>query len=221
MDEINLRELIEGSVEKGIKGFLENEDLFRNDITNIDDGDIYNEFSLQHELGIFLRDKLKDKGFKVQFERNTKWFNDKECVKSEMDIVIFDGRDKKTKRYAIELKFPTNGAAPRRMYQFVEDIKFMEQVKHELNFTQTYCLTLVSDLADGDDFWKEKKKKEGIYQYFRGNAPTPIKGTIKNPIKVKEGTKSKISPYFEIIKERKIKWVQIKDTSFHYYLLVI
>ncbi len=221
MAEINLRDYIEGSKEKGIKGFLEKEDLFRKDITNIDDGDIYNEFSLQHELGIFLRDKLKDDGVKVQFERNTRWFNDRECVKSEMDIVVFDGRDERSKRYAIELKFPTNGAAPRRMYQFVEDIKFMEQVKHELGFTQTYCLTLVSDLADGDDFWKVKKSKEGIYQYFRGDAPAPIQGKIENPIKAKDGAKSKIPPFFEITKERKIKWIQIKDTSFHYYLLEI
>ena len=29
---------------------------------------IYNEFSLQHELGIVLREKLKDKNYIVQFE---------------------------------------------------------------------------------------------------------------------------------------------------------
>ena len=34
--------------------------------------EVYNEFSLQHELGIFLRAKLT--GYKVQFERNTKYF---------------------------------------------------------------------------------------------------------------------------------------------------
>ncbi len=37
----------------------------------------------------------------------------------------------------------------------------------------------------------------------------------------KEGTKSKVPPYFEIAKKRQIKWNQIKDTSFHYYLLEI
>jgi len=30
--------------------------------------EIYNEFSLQHELGIFLREKLPD--YRIQFERN-------------------------------------------------------------------------------------------------------------------------------------------------------
>ena len=43
--------------------------------------EVYNEFSLQHELGIYLRDQLKKNpeyqnynGYKVQFERNTKYF---------------------------------------------------------------------------------------------------------------------------------------------------
>ena len=35
--------------------------------------EIYNEFSLQHELGIYLRNVLP--GYKVQFERNVKFFN--------------------------------------------------------------------------------------------------------------------------------------------------
>lgn len=34
---------------------------------------IYNEFSLQHELGIFLRTKIS--GCKVEFERNVSYFN--------------------------------------------------------------------------------------------------------------------------------------------------
>lgn len=42
-------------------------DLIRNE-----EVEVYNEFSLQHELGIFLRAKLT--GNKVQFERNTKFF---------------------------------------------------------------------------------------------------------------------------------------------------
>ena len=42
--------------------------------TRINNDDIYNEFSLQHELGIFLREKLKT--FKVEFERNVKFFSE-------------------------------------------------------------------------------------------------------------------------------------------------
>lgn len=34
--------------------------------------EIYNEFSLQHELGIFLRERLQ--GYQVHFERNVSYF---------------------------------------------------------------------------------------------------------------------------------------------------
>ena len=34
--------------------------------------EIYNEFSLQHEMGIYLRSVLSD--YKVQFERNVSFF---------------------------------------------------------------------------------------------------------------------------------------------------
>ena len=47
--------------------------------------EIYNEFSLQHELGIFLRNKLP--GYKIQFERNVSFFtNDTDTIKKEIDI---------------------------------------------------------------------------------------------------------------------------------------
>ncbi len=36
--------------------------------------ELYNEFSLQHELGIYLRDKLPE--YKIQFERNVSYFKD-------------------------------------------------------------------------------------------------------------------------------------------------
>jgi len=45
--------------------------------------DIYNEFSLQHELGIFLREELSD--YKVQFERNTKFFGIYGTIKHEIE----------------------------------------------------------------------------------------------------------------------------------------
>ena len=46
--------------------------------------EIYNEFSMQHELGIFLRANLT--GYKVQFERNAKFFGIRGTVKQEIDI---------------------------------------------------------------------------------------------------------------------------------------
>ena len=112
-------------------------DFFKSVITkNID---IYNEFSLQHELGIFLREALPT--YKVQFERNVSYFtNDNKTIKKEIDIAVFS--EDKAEKYAIELKCPLNGQYPEQMYSFVKDIKFMEQLK-ERGFTNTCCVVLV------------------------------------------------------------------------------
>lgn len=123
--------------------------------------EIYNEFSLQHELGIYLRECLPE--YKVQFERNISFFtNKKSCntIKKEIDISIFQDNGEK---YAIELKFPQNGQYPEQMYSFVKDIKFMEQLKEDFGFIHTYCVTLVVD----KNFHLPINKSDGIYKYFR------------------------------------------------------
>lgn len=185
--------------------------------TKINNDNIYNEFSLQHELGFYLREELKS--FKVEFERNVKFFSDnqdenflKKFVKKEMDIVAYKENTKNLETYAIELKYPTNGAYPRRMFQFVEDIKFMEQVKDELGFTKTYCLTLISDSQKGIPFRYCSRKNEGeIYHYFRNNKE--IHGKITNPLNISE--------VHDIKRKFSIEWQRINHTNFWYYLLEI
>jgi len=103
--------------------------------------EIYNEFSLQHELGIFLR--AKQQGYRIQFERNVSYFTkDSKTIKKEIDIVIFN--EDKSEKYAIESKHPLNGQYPEQMYSFVKDIKFMEELKYS-GFNKTAVVTLVSD----------------------------------------------------------------------------
>ena len=138
--------------------------------------EIYNEFSLQHELGIFLRAHIGD--YKIQFERNVSFFGINETIKKEIDITIFDSARKE--KYAIELKFPQNGQYPEQMFSFIKDIKFMEQLK-ESGFNNTYCLCFVNDplFYDGD-------KKDGIYSFFR--TKTEISGTIEKPTGKKNET---------------------------------
>lgn len=126
---------------------------------------IYNEFSLQHELGIYLRKKLKKQGkYKVQFERNVDdVFGSLSSEKKEMDIYIVKYKNKeKEHEYAIELKFPKNGQHQVEMYQFVRDICFMEQVKDA--GVKTFVLTLVDDHLFYTDTGKTGKV---IYDYFR------------------------------------------------------
>ncbi len=129
--------------------------------------EVYNEFSLQHELGIFLRNNIV--GYKVQFERNTKYFGISGTIKHEIDIVIYNDIEK----YAIELKYPVNGQYPEQMFSFIKDICFMEELK-EQGFTHTFCLTMVND----KNFYSGAKK-DGIYAYFRGTEA--ISGIIIKP----------------------------------------
>ena len=91
--------------------------------------EIYNEYSLQHELGIFFRKSLPQ--YKVQFERNVDFFfpcTKASFIKKEIDISIYLPEQNLLER-AIELKFPRNGQYPEQMYSFCKDIVFAEQLK--------------------------------------------------------------------------------------------
>lgn len=159
-----------------IKRFLKEELPQKLEALNNKDADIYNEFSLQHELGIYLREKLGNK-YKVQFERNAKklWdeFKKDDWKKTEMDIFVYKKNNKKEVKdideiYAIELKYPKNGQYPEQMYSFIKDIKFMQQVKEKKRFARTFVLTLVNH----PNFYRKTDKKKGekeneIYKYFR------------------------------------------------------
>ena len=135
--------------------------------------EIYNEFSLQHELGIFLRERLLE--YKVQFERNVSYFTtDNKTIKREIDITIFN--EDKSEKYAIELKCPLNGQYPEQMYSFVKDIKFMEELKSR-GFTKTATVTLVSDRP-----FYEGRNNEGIYNFFREEYS--VYGSIFKPTSV-------------------------------------
>ena len=160
---------------------------------------IYNEFSLQHELGIFLRNKLSD--YKIEFERNTKYFNITQTIKHEIDIVIYNDKEK----YAIELKFPLNGQYPEQMFAFIKDISFMEQLKSN-GFTATYCLTITND----KNFYSGKKN-DGIYSFFRSDKL--LYGKIKKPT----GTKNES---IELKRTHSINW-EGENTFLKYYIIEI
>jgi len=109
--------------------------------------EIYNEFSLQHELGVYLRNNLDE--CKVQFERNVSYFDmaKADFEKKEIDIAI---TSKASGDYlsAIELKFPRNGQVPESMFSFCKDIAFLEQLVTS-GFQSAYFLAF----ADHPLFW--------------------------------------------------------------------
>lgn len=144
---------------------------------------IYNEFSLQHELGIYLRDKLKHK--KIEFERNISYFglsnNSKTFTKKEIDISIYDTQS----TIAIELKFPRNGQYPESMFSFCKDLKFLEELKAN-GFQECYFLAIVDDK---NFYSRDGLSTNGIYEYFRTeNLPNPIP-CIKSPVQKPTGKK--------------------------------
>ena len=139
--------------------------------------DIYNEFSLQFELGIYLRNIYHPK-YKVEFERNVRYFISPHhtTTKHEIDLVIYDNNKKE--KYAIELKCPKNGKIPENMFSFIEDIKFCEELKN-LGFNNTYVMTMVDDCTYYSNKNKRNLTTSGIYSYFRGN--TTIQGNVSKP----------------------------------------
>ncbi len=148
-------------------------DFFR----KVDSGEIeiYNEFSLQHELGIFLREIPKFKNKKIQFERNVSKFNlDKtEFVKKEIDISIFN-KDMDNLSCVMELKYPKNGQYPESMFSFCKDIEFLEQLV-KAGFKTGYFIAV----ADLPLFYSGGKSTKPIYGLFRQEQP--ITGRILKP----------------------------------------
>jgi hypothetical protein len=91
--------------------------------------DVYNEFSLQHELGHYLRNRIsKSKG---QFERNVSHFNFKlaksSFEKKEIDIAITSIKPEEL-LCAIESKFPRNGQVPSQCSASVETLHFLSNL---------------------------------------------------------------------------------------------
>lgn len=165
---------------------------------------IYNEFSLQHELGIFLRKRLSNI-YKVEFERNASFFlgkeNSKKLIKKEIDIVIYDRE--KNKKIAVELKHPLNGQYPEQMFSFIKDIKFLEELI-ENGFTKCISLVLVKN-----KLFYEGDIKNGIYSYFRGNQ------IISNSIDKPTG---KLKRTLTLTGKYKINWYSLTK-EYKYYIL--
>ena len=195
------------------------ESFFSENLDVGDEGDIYNEFSLQHELGIHLREVL-GKDYAVRFEKNINNIFGKECqtVKKEIDISIFsdDGRRKVA---AIELKFPRNGQYPEQMYQFCKDIEFMEEAKR-LGFGR--CFTVV--LADDPKFFMRtgRESDSSIYNMFRtlysdstSAESVPITNKIQKPTGNKDGNICVIKGCY------RPEWKHLGKSDIRYYIIEV
>ncbi|MBO1513561.1 hypothetical protein [Metabacillus bambusae] len=168
-------------------------------MNQVSDGtiEIYNEFSIQFELAIFLRADLP-KEYKIQLERNINYFGlDKgHFLKKEMDIVVFNPATEE--KHCIEIKYPTNGQYPEQMFSMCKDIKFLEELV-DAGFSDSYCLVVVND-----PLFYSNKGEEGIYRLFRKEKR--LKGTIQKPTGKKDIT-------YHLNHEYKIEWNNISGAE--------
>jgi len=157
--------------------------------------EIYNEYSLQHELGIFFRKSLPQ--YKVQFERNVDFFfpcTKASFIKKEIDISIYLP-EQNLLEWAIELKFPRNGQYPEQMYSFCKDIVFAEQLK-SAGFKKSGLMIF----ADDKRFYEGAS--DGIYGFFRTQKQRT--GTIQKPTGKKD-SELKISGKYNV------NWQDLED----------
>ncbi|MYD93796.1 MAG: hypothetical protein F4Y02_08905 [Chloroflexi bacterium] len=156
--------------------------------------EIYNEFSLQHEFGIFLREKNVAK--LIQFERNVSYFQfpRSSFTKKEIDITCFD-TSRIQLRLAVELKYPRAGQFPEQMFSFCKDIAFLEELKMA-GFSSCLFLAVVEQRPF------HSGRADGIYRYFRGGEP--LHGKIVKPTGAKDQ---------EVLIEGKyvIRWKELRD----------
>ncbi len=135
--------------------------------------EIYNEFSLQHELGGYLRSVVARDKYRVQFERPAGFFGipSDQLLKKEIDITVFshDG----THKAAVELKFPRNGQYPEQMFNACKDVAFLEQLV-ERGFDSGLFV-----MAADDRLFYQGSDTGGVYSYFRSGKP--ICGLVRKP----------------------------------------
>ena len=133
--------------------------------------DIYNEFSLQHELGLFLR--THQQNLKIQFERNVSYFfpGSASYTKREIDISAFS-ENPRLLSFAVELKYPRNGQHPEQMFSFCKDIAFCEELV-AAGFSRSAFVVFAEDRL----FYEGTP--EGIFSFFRGGMP--LHGRITKP----------------------------------------
>lgn len=171
--------------------------------------DIYNEFGIQFELALFLRNLQEFKGYKIELERPINHFGIKKSQsipKKEIDLCIY-----KENQFlaAVEIKVSKNGQVPLQLYKFCEDICFLEQLMQG-QFESAYALVLVNS----DTFYQSKHKNDGIYSYFRGDNTRSINGKITCPTGKDRGSS------INIANEYKVVWHELVD-KWKFYLLEV
>ena len=170
--------------------------------------DIYNEFSLQHEFGAWLRKHTQVAHLKFQFERPARFFGiDRKLTKKEIDLACF--APPLVPVMAMEFKFPRAGQVPIQMFKFCQDVAFIEElVLKERRFP--FGCALIA--ADDPDFYRGSRHQAGtIYSSFRDGVP--IKGIIAK-------STGKEEPPVELLGEYRLEWQGVPEMTALKYAVV-
>ena len=136
-----------------------------------DVGSIYNERSLQLEIGYLLRCE----GFEVQFERPFNAERPTESTKppkTNLDLFVIVQQE----TTAIELKVPLNKRHPETLYDYCADLEFVEALIRSGQVQFGLCLMMTNDPV----FWQDSGRGSEIHNYFRRNGEI-LTGTIGKP----------------------------------------
>lgn len=170
--------------------------------------DIYNEFSLQHELGIWLRERSHPSELKFQFERPASFFGvHGKLTKKEIDLACF--ALPLVPVMLMEFKFPRAGQVPIQMFKFCQDVAFVEELVLKEKRFPFGCALIAADDAD---FYRGSRHQAGtIYSCFRDGVA--IKGTISK-------TTGKEEPPVVLQSEYQIEWQAVQGMSDLKYAVV-
>ena len=148
---------------------------------------IYNEPSIQFELGFYIREeirKLGRKDYAVEFERNIKdigIFDSKEIKKlpkKEMDIYIY--KKNSNERYVIELKYPNDSDATTSFEnELMQDIHFIQELRKK--FTRCISFSIV-DITPNRFYVSKRNSNSELNLYIRpkkNTQPKEITGNIE------------------------------------------
>jgi len=129
------------------------------------------EFTFQLRLGWYLNAIFKNQ-YMIDFETNIRKFNISETIKTEIDIYLQDRHDKTN--HAIEIKYIKNEPGyDIGLYEMCKDIKFLEQLQHNYNFSTTYSLAFTSNQSvytpSKNGKYKSKGERRDFYNCFREN----------------------------------------------------
>lgn len=166
--------------------------------------EIYNEFSLQHEIGFYFRSNSITND-RVYFERPVTYFGypAKNFWKKEIDICLV-GPDKEPK-LAVELKFPRQGQHPEQMFAACIDIVFLEELV-DAGFQAGLFIMVVDD-----PLFYSGRETEGIYRFFR--AGHPINGRISRP------TGNRHS-WIEVVGNYRVLWKHLSNRMSYWMTLI-